>query len=326
MVGVLKDALVVTLTAAVKITSTVIKESATAVGTMVSSIAKAIPDVARALTSATVGILKAGATLAAGAAKIAGQLATTLVEIGGKMLVTATKVAKDVVTGLARIAFDAIGSALNTITGRGKAARTGKLTPVYVVGGYLAGTEGGTSSWAAAQSTMGGGRVMRVAAGAAVGAMTGTGALLGAGLGFFSPDIAERIAGGRLSIGRAMKRVKDRMAAPFRAASEAMKGGRGKLAAVSDGLKAGAAALREKAGELSGKVKGGFGAVRERTAQAMSALKESKWKASLLSASEKTREHLGGIRSGFSKFGSWMRTELLFLRETVPPVRHGRTV
>ena len=83
LAGVLKDALVGTLTAAVKVTATVFKEGAKAVGTVVSSIAKAIPDVANALASATVGILKAGGQLALGAAKIAGQLATTIVEIGG---------------------------------------------------------------------------------------------------------------------------------------------------------------------------------------------------------------------------------------------------
>ena len=297
LAGVLKDALVGTLTAAVKVTATVFKEGAKAVGTVVSSIAKAIPDVANALASATVGILKAGGQLALGAAKIAGQLATTIVEIGGKMLVTAAKVAKDVVTGLAKITFDAIGSAFNMITGRGKGSKMAKLTPVYVVGGYLAGTKGGAKSLGEAQGIAGGGRLLRAAVGAAAGAMTGTGpigALLGAGLGFFSPELAERISEGQTSLQQGVKRSKGRMKSTFDAAKA--------------GLKSGWNSLVGAAGEARDKMAGGFEAVKERTSKARAAVKEFQWKDRMLQAGEKTREHLGAVRSGFSKFSSWLMT------------------
>ena len=297
LAGVLKDALVGTLTAAVKVTATVFKEGAKAVGTVVSSIAKAIPDVANALASATVGILKAGGQLALGAAKIAGQLATTLVEIGGKMLVTATKVAKDVVTGLAKITFDAIGGAFNMITGRGKGSKMAKLTPVYVVGGYLAGTEGGAKSLGEAQGIAGGGRLIRTAIGAAAGAMTGTGpigALLGAGLGFFSPELAGRVAEGKTPLQQAVKRSRGRMKDAFESVKSRMKSGWNSVVGA--------------AGDLRDKAAGGFEAVKARTDKARAAIKEFQWKDRLLQAGEKTREHLGAVRSDFSRFGSWLMT------------------
>ena len=295
LADVLKDALVGTLTAAVKVTATVFKEGATAVGTVVSSIAEAIPDVANALASATVGILKAGGQLALGAAEIAGQLATTIVEIGGKMLVTAAEVAKDVVTGLAKITFDAIGSAFNMITGRGKGSKMAKLTPVYVVGGYLAGTKGGAKSLGEAQGIAGGGRLLRAAVGVAAGAMTGTGpigALLGAGLGFFSPELAQRISEGQTSLQQGVKRSKDRMQSTFDAAKA--------------GLKSGWNSLVGAAGEARDKMAGGFEAVKERTSKARAAVKEFQWKDRMLQAGEKTREHLGAVRTGFARFGSWL--------------------
>ena len=308
LAGVLKDALVGTLVSAVKVTSTVLKEGAKAVGTVVSTIAKAIPDVASALASATVGILKAGAQLALGAAKVAGALATTIVKIGAEMLRTAASVAKDIVTGLARITFDAIGSAFNMITGRGKGGKTGKLTPVYVVGGYLAGTEGGAKSMAEAQAIAGGGRFLRSAAGAAIGALSGggaLGALLGAGLGFFSPEMAERIAEGKTSLRMGLKRNKDRMKAQFQSMTDSLKAGKDRIKA---GVRNALTGMHTGIADGKESLAGGWQAVKDRTAKAGAAVKEIKWKESLLSASEKTKEHLGGIRSGFSKFGSWMMT------------------
>jgi predicted chitinase len=313
LAGVLKDALVGTLTAAVKVTATVFKESAKAVGTVVSSIAKAIPDVANALASATVGILKAGGQLALGAAKIAGSLATTLMEIGGKMIATATKVAKDVVTGLARVTFDAIGSAFNMITGRGKGGGSmGKLTPVFVTGGFLAGTEGGAKTLAEAQAMTGGGarRLAAAAVGAGAGAMTGVGALLGAGLGFFSPEIAERIQEGKTTLRQGMKRAKERMKAPFQALSAGMKAAKDKSKAALGTIKSGVTGaidgMHLDMTDARDSAAGGWQAVRDRGSKMASAIKEVKWKDKLLSASEKTTNHLAGIRTGFSKFGSLM--------------------
>ena len=316
LAGVLKDALVGTLTAAVKVTATVFKESAKAVGTVVSSIAKAIPDVANALASATVGILKAGGQLALGAAKIAGSLATTLMEIGGKMIATATKVAKDVVTGLARVTFDAIGSAFNMITGRGKGGGMAKLTPVFVTGGFLAGTEGGAKTLTEAQAMVGGGarRLAAAAVGAGAGVMTGVGALLGAGLGFFSPEIAERIQEGKTTLRQGMKRAKERMKAPFEALSAGIKGAKGKAGGALGSIRAGIVGAVEGVNfdmtDAKSSAANGWQAVKDRGAKMASAIKEVKWKDKLLSASEKTSSHLGSIRTGFSRFGSLMMSVL----------------
>ena len=164
--GVIKDTIVGAVKGAVELTSTIIKKAGEAIGSVVSSLAEAVPAVAKALTEATVGILKAGAQLALGAAQIAGELATTLVKVGGEMVKTAAKVTKDIVTGLARVTFDAIGSAFNLVTGRGRGGGLGKLTPVYVTGGYLAGTEGGAKSLTEAKAIGGtGGLLKRVGAG-----------------------------------------------------------------------------------------------------------------------------------------------------------------
>ena len=317
LAGVLKDALVGTLTAAVKVTAAVFTEGAKTVGTVVTSIAEAIPDVANALASATVGILKAGGQLALGAAEIAGSLATTLLEIGATVLTTATKVAKDVVTSLARVTFDAIGTAFNMITGRGKGGGSmGKLTPVFVTGGFLAGTEGGAKTLTEASAMVGGGarRIAAAAVGAGAGAMTGVGALLGAGLGFFSPEIAERIQEGKTTLRQGMKRAKDRMKAPFQALSAGMKATKDKTKAAFGSIRSGIAGAVEGTNfDMSGakeSAANGWQAVKGRGEKMASAIKEVKWKDKLLSTSEKTSAHLGSIRSGFSRFGSLMMAVL----------------
>ena len=317
LAGILKDALVNTLTAAVKVTATVFKESAKAVGTVVSTIAKAIPDVANALASATVGILKAGAQLALGAVKILGSLTATLAEVGAQMLTTAVKVTKDVVTGLARVTFDAIGSAFNMITGRGKGGGLGKLTPVYVTGGFLAGTSGGASSLAEAKTLYGGGRMLRTAVGAAAGLASGTGplgALIGAGLGFFSPEMADRIASGKATLVQGLKRVKDRIKAPFEAMTGAVKRGKDKAKAAAGSVRTGFSGLVDSlnaGGEsLSASAQNGWQALKDRSSKAAQAVREVEWKDKLLTASEKTTTHLQGIRTGFSRFGNLMMTVL----------------
>lgn len=146
MAGMAKDLIVNTLGGAAKVAGTILRETAKATSTAFVSITKAIPAVVSSITSASVSILKAGGQILGAAAKIVGSIATTLVKMAGAMITTAVKVTKDIVTGLARITFDAIGTVVGTITGRGKKNARGKLTPVYVVGGYLAGTTGGAKS------------------------------------------------------------------------------------------------------------------------------------------------------------------------------------
>ena len=311
--GAVKDVIVGTITTAAKAASVVIKETASAIGSAVTSVAKAIPAVASALTSAATSVLKTAGTLAYEATKILGQVTVAVLKMGGEMIRTAISVTKDVVTTLARVTFDAIGTAFNALTGRGgKGGKTAPLTPVYVVGGYLAGTEGGAKSMAEAKASVGASprRLLRTAAGAVAGAATGTGplgALLGALGGFFSPEIGEKLAEGKLSIVTAMKRAKNRLMGPFkRAEREAKAEGKGEgIAARARGALDSAheklAEMREKAKES-----GGFEAVRDRTKKMAESIKEFKWKERLLGASEKTGEHLGKIRAGFASFGQWI--------------------
>jgi hypothetical protein len=284
ILGAAKDLIVGTLGAAFQVAGTIIREGTKALGTALTTIAKAIPDVVGALSSAAVGILKAGSQLALGAVQILGSMTATIAEVGAKMLVTAVKVTKDVVTGLARITFDAIGSAFNMITGRGKGGRLGKLTPVYVTGGYLAGTAGGASTLAEAQAAYGGGRLVRTAVGAVAGLATGTGplgALIGAGMGFFSGDVAQKIAEGKVSITTAMKRNKERMTGAFKDAGR-------------------------KFEEAKASAAGGFSALKERARKAKAAIAETDWKEKMLQAGDETRKHLDTMKKGFGKIGDML--------------------
>ena len=326
ILGVIKDAVVSTVGAMARMTGVLIRETASAVSGVVVSIAKAVPAVASALTSAATSILKAGAELTLGVAKILGSLAITLVKVGGTMIATAAEVTKNVVTTLAHVTFDAIGSAFRAMRGD-RAARFGKLTPVFVVGGHLAGTEGGLSSWTGAQAGFAGGRSLRMAAGAGVGALTGVGALVGAAAGFFSPEVTERIADGKVTVSAAIKRGKERMAAPFKRLSGSLKAAGAGVADVASTAVDVVLGKKNKAGARKGGVaadvsrqateaavntvrtasdagQGTWQTVRERGAAAKKALAETEWRDKLLGASSATEQHLGQIRTGFGKVGS----------------------
>ena len=157
-------------------------------------------------------------------------------------------------------------------------------------------------------------RIAAAAVGAGAGAMTGVGALLGAGLGFFSPEIAERIQEGKTTLRQGMKRAKDRMKAPFQALSAGMKATKDKTKAAFGSIRSGIAGSVEGTNfDMSGakeSAANGWQAVKGRGEKMASAIKEVKWKDKLLSTSEKTSAHLGSIRSGFSRFGSLMMAVL----------------
>jgi predicted chitinase len=224
-IGAFKDLLISGIGGALTLLGTGIREGAKLFGTVLTELTKVAGTLLGSISEVAIGILKAGAGLLTSVVEIAGSLTTTLVKVGGEMLTTAVKVTKDIVTGLAKITFDAIGSAFNMITGRGK-GKVASLTPVYVVGGYLAGTEGGAKSLKTAKLNFGGpnaSRLKRAVIGGAAGSLTGVGAIIGAAAGFFSPEITQSLLKGKADLLNAYTRSKKLISEPFEKLSEKLK-------------------------------------------------------------------------------------------------------
>lgn len=292
--------------------STVVTEGVKALSSVVSSIAKAIPDVMGALSSAAVGILKAGGQLVKGVAEVAGSLAVTLVKVGGEMIRTAASVAKSVVTSLAKVTFGAMGAAMKLLRGGAIGQKMGAFTPVFVTGGYLAGTEGGATSMTTAMAGLGGrgARMAKAAAGAAAGSVTGVGAIVGAAAGFFSPELSQAVMDGKVSVSKAMARSKGVMKQSFDRAQSMFgmaKAHTADAAGVVSQVKSTVVTATETVAKDVGVAKNtGFAAIKTRIAAAREAVAKVKHDARALAAAEGTQKHLGGIRSGFGKFSSMM--------------------
>lgn len=194
ILGALKDAFLGILKTAasvagiaLKMAGTLVVEAGKAIGGALKGLAQAIPAVAKGLTSLAVGTVKVAGTIAGTVLKLTGTIATSVVKMGGEMIRTAASVTKDVVTGLAKVTFDAIGGVFKAVTGRtGKNAKS-RITPVFVTGGFLAGTKGGAKSLTEAEASVGAGGVLRMAKtallGAGMAALTGFNPLLGAAVG-----------------------------------------------------------------------------------------------------------------------------------------------
>jgi hypothetical protein len=141
-----------------------LRESMKAAGTAFGMLGTALlggRDASGKRTGGLLGQLAAsGFELGMGVMKVAGGLAVLslqLLEFGGQLIGIAAHVAKEAIVGLSHVVFDAVGSVTKGLFGgRSLRSRVAKLTPVYVVGGYLAGTEGGARSLAEAEAGMGG--------------------------------------------------------------------------------------------------------------------------------------------------------------------------
>ncbi len=299
---------------------TLVVETAKAVGGALKGIAEAVPAMAAAVTSAATSILKAGGEILGTALKIAGDVSLAVLKMGGEMIRTAVSVTKDVVTSLARVTFDAIGGAVRAMRGGSSASLLGALTPVFVTGGYLAGTEGGVATLAEAQAASGGrkaSRAARAAAGAAAGSFTGLGAILGAAVGFFSPELAQKMVDGKESLkgawAKGKKNIREAFEGHMKSAREIVRGkvkaaGRTitdlfKRSGATDDAAADGAAPKKT---LRERITGGFTEVKDRIKKSADAAREFKWRDRLISSSEGAQRHLKSIQGGFSKFSTWI--------------------
>jgi GH24 family phage-related lysozyme (muramidase) len=169
----IKDTLLGAAELVVKGVSTVVREFGKGVRDFATEVIKGLPQVLEPLSKAGHILGRAATDLVKGLAGVALHLA----EFGGKLLRIAGNLAKDAALAVSRITLDVVGSAVRAVHGAGAAkARLARLTPVYVVGGYLAGTTGGATTLTAAQLSIGaGGGVIRSAIHAA-------GAVVSAGL------------------------------------------------------------------------------------------------------------------------------------------------
>ena len=107
---------------------------------------------ADAATSIATTVVRLASTITQGVVKILGDAAISITKVAGSLVKSAIGA---VATG--------VGSFLGSMFGRKKDKMFGRLTPVYVVGGHLAGMEGGAGSWMSARAGAGRGTFEGVA-------------------------------------------------------------------------------------------------------------------------------------------------------------------
>ena len=149
----LLDVLDVTVNAVIKVSGAALN----AVSTFGKMVLKGSVEVLKSMGSLAAGILKTGVSITTSLLSVTGSLV--------KALGTATSEILKIAAGVTKAVGTMVGGALSGLLSGGNAKHTlGALTPVYVVGGYLAGIDGGSKSFAEAKAEYGGSvrRITRV--------------------------------------------------------------------------------------------------------------------------------------------------------------------
>ena len=119
------------------------------------TVLKGVSDLATALGGTVKALAEAATTIASTVIKLAATITEGVVKILGDAAINITKVLGSLAkTTIGAIASGA-GSFVRAMLGGKKDQALGKLIPVYVVGGYLAGDQGGAKSWVSAKAGAG---------------------------------------------------------------------------------------------------------------------------------------------------------------------------